>query len=191
MDQDQRSNTFVPNQCQPLTPDSPLHPTILPHVKEPITPLPITPPSPCSEPLDPSEASAASPALLTGLHVLAAERDALTHLHHHYATSQAAQQSFSAATAIISSTISRGGKLVVSGVGKSGKIGQKFVATCNSMQITSAWLHPTEALHGDLGLIGSVSVSPSDFLLCDERVLTLFVAPERYSPSPHLFFEHT
>ena len=56
----------------------------------------------------------------------------------------------------ISRTISRGGKLVVSGVGKSGKIADKVVATMNSFGIRSTFLHPTDALHGDLGVIGAV-----------------------------------
>lgn len=49
------------------------------------------------------------------------------------------------------------GKLVVCGVGKSGKIGRKIEATMNSLGIHSAFLHPTEALHGDLGLVRPVS----------------------------------
>ena len=46
------------------------------------------------------------------------------------------------------------GKLVVSGVGKSGLIGAKMAATFASTGTPSFFLHPTEALHGDLGMIG-------------------------------------
>ncbi len=50
------------------------------------------------------------------------------------------------------------GKLVVSGVGKSGLIGAKMAATFASTGTPSFFLHPTEALHGDLGMIGSGDV---------------------------------
>ncbi len=46
------------------------------------------------------------------------------------------------------------GKLVVTGVGKSGLIGAKIAATLASTGTPSFFLHPTEALHGDLGMIG-------------------------------------
>ncbi|QOP44902.1 KpsF/GutQ family sugar-phosphate isomerase [Sulfurimonas paralvinellae] len=50
------------------------------------------------------------------------------------------------------------GKLVVSGVGKSGLIGAKMAATFASTGTPSFFLHPTEALHGDLGMIGKEDV---------------------------------
>ncbi|KAK3500304.1 uncharacterized protein B0T23DRAFT_331305, partial [Neurospora hispaniola] len=49
----------------------------------------------------------------------------------------------------------RNGKLVIIGVGKSGHIAKKLVATFNSLAIQAVFLHPTEALHGDLGQINS------------------------------------
>lgn len=49
-------------------------------------------------------------------------------------------------------------KVIFTGVGKSGNIAQKAVATFNSLGITSVFLHPTEALHGDLGLISTDDV---------------------------------
>ncbi len=45
------------------------------------------------------------------------------------------------------------GKLIVTGVGKSGLIGAKIAATLASTGTPSFFLHPTEALHGDLGMI--------------------------------------
>ncbi len=45
------------------------------------------------------------------------------------------------------------GRVIISGMGKSGLIGKKIVATFNSTGISSFFLHPAEALHGDLGLI--------------------------------------
>ncbi|MDR1460587.1 MAG: KpsF/GutQ family sugar-phosphate isomerase [Campylobacteraceae bacterium] len=46
------------------------------------------------------------------------------------------------------------GKLIVTGVGKSGLIGAKIAATFASTGTSSFFLHPTEAMHGDLGMIG-------------------------------------
>jgi arabinose-5-phosphate isomerase len=46
-----------------------------------------------------------------------------------------------------------GGSLIVSGVGKSGLIGQKIAATFSSLGLPSFFLHPTEAMHGDLGRV--------------------------------------
>jgi len=45
------------------------------------------------------------------------------------------------------------GKLIVSGIGKSGIIGKKIAATCASTGTPSFFLHPGEAYHGDLGMI--------------------------------------
>jgi len=47
------------------------------------------------------------------------------------------------------------GKLIVTGIGKSGLVGAKIAATLASTGTASFFLHPTEALHGDLGMIGS------------------------------------
>lgn len=45
------------------------------------------------------------------------------------------------------------GKIVVTGMGKAGIIGQKFSATLSSTGTSSFWLHAAEAVHGDLGRI--------------------------------------
>jgi len=45
------------------------------------------------------------------------------------------------------------GKLIVTGVGKSGLVGGKLAATFASTGTSSFFLHPTEAMHGDLGMI--------------------------------------
>lgn len=44
-------------------------------------------------------------------------------------------------------------RLVVTGIGKSGIVGQKISATLNSIGTSSFFLHPVEALHGDLGMV--------------------------------------
>ena len=52
------------------------------------------------------------------------------------------------------------GRLIISGIGKSGIIGRKIVATLNSTGNHSLFLHPVEAMHGDLGV-----VRPDDIFL--------------------------
>lgn len=48
-----------------------------------------------------------------------------------------------------------GGSLIFSGVGKSGIIAQKCAATFTSLGLPSFFLHPVEALHGDLGRVSA------------------------------------
>jgi arabinose-5-phosphate isomerase len=50
------------------------------------------------------------------------------------------------------------GRLIVSGIGKSGIIGRKIVATLNSTGTPSLFLHPVEAMHGDLGMVSKHDV---------------------------------
>jgi len=45
------------------------------------------------------------------------------------------------------------GRLIVTGIGKSGHIGKKMAATFASIGIPSFFVHSTEAVHGDLGMI--------------------------------------
>jgi len=45
------------------------------------------------------------------------------------------------------------GRLVITGIGKSGLVGQKISATLNSTGTPSFFLHPVEAMHGDLGMV--------------------------------------
>ncbi|MCI7643776.1 MAG: KpsF/GutQ family sugar-phosphate isomerase [Lentisphaeria bacterium] len=49
--------------------------------------------------------------------------------------------------------LNKGGKLVITGVGKSGYIGKKMAATLSSVGSPSIFMHPVEALHGDLGIM--------------------------------------
>jgi arabinose-5-phosphate isomerase len=52
------------------------------------------------------------------------------------------------------------GRVIVTGVGKSGLVGAKIAATLTSTGCPASFLHPTEALHGDLGIVG-----PADAVL--------------------------
>lgn len=56
------------------------------------------------------------------------------------------------------------GRVVVTGMGKSGIIGRKIAATLASIGIPSAFLHPAEGIHGDLGMVsrGDVVVAISN-----------------------------
>ena len=45
------------------------------------------------------------------------------------------------------------GRVVVTGMGKAGIIGQKLSATLSSTGTPSLWVHPAEAIHGDLGRV--------------------------------------
>jgi len=50
------------------------------------------------------------------------------------------------------------GRLIVSGIGKSGIVGRKIVATLNSTGTRALFLHPVEAMHGDLGMVDAGDV---------------------------------
>ena len=45
------------------------------------------------------------------------------------------------------------GRVILTGIGKSGMVGRKITATLNSTGTPSLFLHPTEAVHGDLGVV--------------------------------------
>ena len=50
------------------------------------------------------------------------------------------------------------GKFVIMGVGKSGHVAQKISATLSSTGTPSIFIHPTEAAHGDMGLISKKDI---------------------------------
>ena len=117
---------------------------------------PLTPPD-SSDPQTTKDVSS----VVTAIHVISTERAALAHLEHIYQTDARAQHDLARAVEQIARSVRDGGKLVVCGVGKSGKVGRKIEATMNSLGVYSAFLHPTEALHGDLGLVRPVSKCPA------------------------------
>ena len=51
------------------------------------------------------------------------------------------------------------GRVIVSGVGKSGLIARKLAATLTSTGTAAAYLHPVDSLHGDLGIVGPSDVA--------------------------------
>ena len=163
----------------PLTPSMPTCPPIVDRIPT----LPSTPPD--SAELCPAEKSTRVDSKLVKqlLHVVSSERDAITNLHNLYASSRTAQSSFCAAIKTILASQSSFGKVVFTGVGKSGWIAQKLVATFNSIGIVSVFLHPTEALHGDLGII-----RPNDVVMMitysgkTQELLTLLPHVPSYVP---------
>ena len=51
------------------------------------------------------------------------------------------------------------GRVIVTGVGKSGLIGRKIAATLTSTGTPASFLHPVESVHGDLGIVGRDDVA--------------------------------
>ena len=52
------------------------------------------------------------------------------------------------------------GRVILTGIGKSGIVAKKITATLNSTGTPSLFLHPVEAIHGDLGM-----VTPDDIVI--------------------------
>ena len=86
----------------------------------------------------------AESAIDIGRRVIRMEADALSALE------QRLDASFAEAVDLISSSA---GRVIVSGVGKSGIIGRKIAATLTSTGTPAIYLHPVEGLHGDLGIV--------------------------------------
>lgn len=61
--------------------------------------------------------------------------------------------------AAVDAILNATGRVLVSGVGKSGIIGRKIAATLTSTGTPASFLHPVEALHGDLGIVGPGDVA--------------------------------
>lgn len=56
---------------------------------------------------------------------------------------------------VVQAVLSCKGRVVVTGIGKSGIIAQKWVATFNSTGQPAVFMHAADAIHGDLGMVGS------------------------------------
>src|SRR5690348_160204 len=84
----------------------------------------------------------------TGENVVRIEAEALRALADRLAGSMA--QPFERA---VDCLLSCGGRVVVTGMGKSGLVARKIAATLSSTGTPALFLHPAEAVHGDLGMI--------------------------------------
>jgi len=88
------------------------------------------------------------------LKVLELEAQALKAAHTHFlSTSKDPKNPIERLLQHLNQTLDKRGKIVVTGVGKSGKIAQKIAATLTSTGSLAVFIHPTEALHGDMGVI--------------------------------------
>ncbi|EMG46982.1 putative phosphosugar binding protein [Candida maltosa Xu316] len=82
------------------------------------------------------------------------DNDAVANLFSQYQRDQFSINNLIQSISIMYETVvSKKGKIVLTGVGKSYKLAMKLVATLNSLSIEATSLHATEALHGDLGII--------------------------------------
>src|SRR5438093_5497490 len=91
--------------------------------------------------------SAVSPdgAVERGRRVLTSEAESIA------AAASRLDDSFARAVHILASVK---GRVIVSGVGKSGLIARKIAATLMSTGTAAVYLHPVDSLHGDLGAVG-------------------------------------
>jgi arabinose-5-phosphate isomerase len=96
---------------------------------------------------------AASPAIASALRTLEAESSGLTALS--AALQNGLGEAFQAAVKVLGGAE---GRVIVSGIGKSGHVGRKIAATFASTGTPAFFIHPSEAAHGDLGMITSKDV---------------------------------
>ncbi len=85
-----------------------------------------------------------------GRRVVRLERDALAE------TAERVGETFARAVELIAASK---GRVIVAGVGKSGLVGRKIAATMTSTGTPATFLHPTESVHGDLGIVSSNDVA--------------------------------
>lgn len=76
------------------------------------------------------------------------------------------------------------GKVVLSGVGKSGIVARKIAATLTSIGVVAVFLHPSEALHGDLGIVSGddITIALSNSGETDEVLAMLPCLKQRNVP---------
>lgn len=111
------------------------------------------PPSATVEPVAAEPSRATGAAYLSGLRTVKIELDALQALLD--LLGGALRAPFDAAVAELLGT---SGRVVVTGIGKSGHIARKLASTLASTGTPAGFIHPTEASHGDLGMITSQDV---------------------------------
>ena len=85
-----------------------------------------------------------------GRKVLELERDALA---------EAAKRLGADFTKAVETIAKSNGRVIVSGAGKSGLIARKIAATLTSTGTPATFLHPSDSLHGDLGIVGSSDIA--------------------------------
>lgn len=106
--------------------------------------LPLTPPLAASD-------AEGTRLLSRAVNVLSTAATALSQVTLLYQSDHVARDGLLQAVQVLTRVNEAGGKLIVCGVGKSGLVGRKTVATMKSLGIATSFLHAAEALHGDLG----------------------------------------
>ena len=86
---------------------------------------------------------------------------------------------FDTAVELLLQTLANGGKIVVTGVGKNLHIAEKMSATFASTGSTSVLLNPSQAIHGDLGVLAERDVLLALSYSGDSEEITNLVAPVR------------
>ncbi len=92
--------------------------------------------------------------------VLQEEGTAIQNAAQRYLNQPELSKNIDQAIQLILDRTTAGGKVILLGVGKSGKIAAKIAATMSSTGTPAIFVHPTEALHGDLGV-----VTPNDIVM--------------------------
>lgn len=92
--------------------------------------------------------------------VLLDEGMAIQKAVHRYSNQPELAASIDQSIQLILDRTNAGGKVILLGIGKSGKIASKIAATLSSTGTPAVFVHPTEALHGDLGVVG-----PNDIVM--------------------------
>jgi arabinose-5-phosphate isomerase len=102
-----------------------------------------------------TEAAGAERVLAMALHTLAIEAQGLLSLQQRLSHDNDVRQAFTAAVDMIlrGTTAPQHGRVIVSGMGKSGHIARKVAATLASTGTPAYFVHPAEASHGDLGMV--------------------------------------
>lgn len=106
------------------------------------------PKRPPSAPGDPSGPAAST--IAEAVRVLRAEGSALLHL---------ADRVDPAFVTAVETILAASGRVIVSGIGKSGIVGRKIASTLTSTGTSAFFLHPVEGLHGDLGIVSRDDVA--------------------------------
>lgn len=94
----------------------------------------------------------------TAINLLQTQARALSFIADTYSNDSKAQSQFFRVLTLLHNCVLSQNKIVLTGMGKSLKIAEKLVATLNSFGIATASLHPSDALHGDLGMIKASDV---------------------------------
>jgi D-arabinose 5-phosphate isomerase GutQ len=115
--------------------------------------LPLTPPLSKNDP-------EGAKILHRAVNVLSTAATALSQVSILYESDHVARDGLLLAVESIRTANEAGGKLLICGVGKSGLVARKTVATMKSLGVPSSFLHAAEAMHGDLG-----DIRPNDVLL--------------------------